>query len=291
MNTRIAPSPTGNFHLGTARTAYFNWLVAKATDGKFILRIDDTDSSREISCADAQISDSLDWLGLTPDLIFYQSDTFDRCREIAKKLIDYEFAYQDGQAVIFEPRLLLNITDSWYDEVVGHVNISENDKKIAIKIPLIKSNNTPTYMFASVVNDIDYNIDAIIRGVDHISNTFRQILIRSAIIGACNMDITTISYAHIGLVKLNNKKLSKRDNPPSVLEYRDQGYLPDAVLSFLLRQGWSHKDPNYNKPISKHEAVQMFLTEGKMNAKDSNLDFNKLNWMQRKLNANTKMHA
>ena len=273
MITRIAPSPTGVFHLGTARTAYLNWLAARATDGKFILRIDDTDKSRHVDGAEQLIFDSLDWLGLTPDYVFRQSETFDRCRDVANQFV------ADGRAVKEDGAVILKSDPdqtSWYDEVVREVKVSADDRRIASRIVLLKSDGDPTYIFSSVVNDYDSGIDMVIRGVDHISNTLRQILIFN-LLGRCP------KFAHVGLVRFEKKKLSKRDNPPSVLDYKLQGYCPDAILAFLLRQGWSPKDPTYNEPIRPADAVKMFWDAGHMNSKCSNLDFGKLNWMQTKL--------
>lgn len=284
MNTRIAPSPTGSFHLGTARTAYLNWLAAKSTGGEFILRIDDTDASRNVEGAEDKIIESLEWLGLQPDIIVKQSQRIDRHISVANLLLAGE-AIQDfiyGHGTVKEDGAIILKSQqerySWTDEVIGTVHTSYDDRKISSNIVLIKSNGTPTYMFSSVLDDYDYGIDLIIRGVDHISNTLRQIIIFS-LLGKCP------KFAHVGLLRQDGKKLSKRTGSKDVLWYRDQGYSPEAILSWLLRHGWSHSDPNYNKPISKSEALDMFW-KGHMNAKDSNLDIGKLDWIQRKLKVN-----
>lgn len=282
MNTRIAPSPTGSFHLGTARTAYLNWLAAKSTGGKFILRIDDTDASRNIDGAEDNIIESLEWLGLTPDKTFKQSQKFKYCQMYANLAADSDNPYvvRENGAIILKSN---DIDDKWHDEILGDIIVSEDDKRIASNIVLLRSDGTPTYMFSSVMNDLELMTDIIIRGTDHISNTLRQIVIFRFF---TYWDDTPRGFypkfAHVGLLRQDGKKLSKRIGSKDVLWYRDQGYSPDAILSWLLRHGWSHSDPNYNKPISKSEALDMFW-KGHMNAKDSNLDFNKLNWIQKKL--------
>lgn len=280
--TRIAPSPTGVFHLGTARTAYFNWLAAKASGGQFLLRIDDTDSKRNIDGADQVITDSLEWLGLAPDHMFHQSNTFEACQSAAETLlVNGKAVKEDNGAIVLKDPDLLDI-DFWYDEVVGNVKVSSDDKRMAESIVLLKACGTPTYMFSSVLNDIHYKVNYVIRGVDHISNTYRQLALFNA------MAVKAPKFAHIGLLRQKGKKISKRDNPMSVLDYRGAGYKPEAMLAFLVRLGWSPNDPNFNDIMTKQTAINMFFNEGHMNAKDSSVDINKLDWINKKLN---KVHS
>ena len=273
VNTRIAPSPTGSFHLGTARTAYFNWLAARAAGGSFMLRIDDTDKSRYVPGAEDEIIESLQWLGIEPDQVVRQSDNFLSCHATASALLGEDVAIEFDGAIVFRPRYIPN---EWNDSVVGTVNTSPEDRRIASQMVLMRSDGTPTYHFASVVNDFMFGIDWIIRGVDHISNTLRQICLFKEL-GKPPM------FSHIGLVHSDGKKLSKRDGSMSVLSLRDQGYSPEAVLAFLLRLGWSHHDPEFNDPILKEDAIGMFLKDGSMKAKPSNIDMKKLDSIHRKL--------
>jgi glutamyl-tRNA synthetase len=273
QNTRIAPSPTGYFHIGTARTAYHNWLVAKATGGKFILRIDDTDLGRSNDDYVKVIYDCMDWLGLDYDTTFRQSQRFDVYRNYANDLLDRKLAYQaDNGAILFQPSF---IPDSWVDSIAGKIDIKQDDIDLIKGMVLIKSDGTPTYNFCSIVDDVDYGVNRIIRGVDHIKNTVKQLSI------AFTKKNVDISFTHVGLIhNMNGKKISKRDGALSVMDYRDQGIHPDALLNLMLRMGWSPRNPNFDskyKKVDKDLAVKI-LDDGKFQNSPSKLDMSKLNF-------------
>lgn len=287
FTTRIAPSPTGMFHLGTARTAYFNWLAAKATGGTMILRIDDTDANRNDDNAVKLIYDTMDWLGLDYGPTFKQSTHAKRYRVAADVLISKDRAYMDGDAV----RLKLgDLPPTWDDKIAGTVVINDNDKKLIDGLVLMKSDGTPTYNFATVVDDMTYGVNLIIRGTDHTSNTPKQIAIAWALRDFFGLDagytyVNNITYAHVGLITLNKKKISKRDGAASLLDYRDKGIKPDAMLNFMLRLGWSPSDPNFDKKhslITKDMAVDMFFKDGSMRNSPAGMDLNKLDWYNRR---------
>lgn len=273
--TRIAPSPTGNFHIGTARTAYFNWLAARSSGGKFILRIDDTDTARSDTTHVDQIIASLNWLGLDFDLKLVQSQRSDIYRQALKQLINAGMATVDRDGVT---RLAVDTTPSrWTDDIAGKINISDDDRKSIIGLPLSRSDGSFLYHFTSVVDDIDTGVNLIIRGVDHLSNTSRQVAIWSALGG------TLPKFCHIGLIRKDYKKLSKRDGAAGLLQYRDAGYDPDAMLNFLLRLGWGPtKDDKSTQIIWKHDAIKLFLTGGNMRSSDTNMDVQKLDSLNRK---------
>ena len=272
-NTRIAPSPTGDFHLGTARTAYFNWLAARATGGKFILRVDDTDSERNVSGAADVIYDCMDWLGLDFDDDFTQSSRLDRYHAVAMSLVTQGFAtVADNGAVL----LNWDVPTTWTDAMAGVMVANDNDRKLYNNQVLLKGNGMPIYLFATVVDDIDSNINYVIRGADHFTNTHRHAAIYDAL-GA-----TKPLFAHVGLIMVDKKKMSKRDKAASLLGYRDSGYSPEAVRSTLLRLGWGPTvDNKSTKFIDKDRAVTMFVTGGKMKANPATLDIGKLDYFKR----------
>jgi len=175
MNTRIAPSPTGDMHIGTARTAYFNWLVARSTGGKFILRIDDTDQARNRQECTDDILRIMDWLSLDYDEIHYQSNRLDLYRNAAEDMISRDLAIRDGTAIRLDTR---NIPKEcgWKDEIAGQINLSVRDWEHLDSMVLMKSNGFPTYNFCSIIDDLDMEIEYVIRGSDHTSNTSKQIV-------------------------------------------------------------------------------------------------------------------
>lgn len=281
--TRIAPSPTGYFHIGTARTAYFNWLMARATKGKFILRIDDTDIQRNDDKYIDTILSSLKWLNLDYDEIYYQSKRLQHYKNFADDLVEEGLATRDGELVRFKPK---NIPDSWHDEIGGDIKITKNDKDLIDNMVLIKSNGIAAYNFASVVDDLTMDIDAVIRGTDHITNTSRQV----ALLTAFN-DIgygSNIKFYHVGLIHKDKKKLSKRDGGSNLLDYQTD-YLPDAMLNFLLKMGWNLPDPNIDKKmplITQQDAINLFL-QGKMRSASANFDQYKLDWYNKQYGKRT----
>lgn len=277
LNTRIALSPTGYMHLGTARTAYFNWLAAKSTGGRFILRIDDTDQKRSDDKYVKDIIEGLDWLGLTPDEIVTQSDRLDDYFYAAKTLLDDHRAKElNGAIVLRNPTIVANM---WYDQIMGDMTINDTDLDHMKNLVLIKSDRTPSYHFANVIDDIDLSINYVIRGQDHVKNTPKQM----AIYNALEIPSFAPKYAHVGLIHKDKKKMSKRDGSFSILYYRDKGYDPDAVLNFLLRMGWGpNVDDKSTSIIDRKRAVEMFLKDGKMKASSANFDQNKLDSFDRK---------
>jgi len=280
-NTRIAPSPTGEMHLGTMRTAYFNWLAARASGGKFLIRIDDTDAKRNQESRYSSIFTNINWLGLTYDKSCYQSDHTGFHGFNASVLLKNKLAIElsNGAIALHNPKL----PETWYDEIAGDIPITAtNYEQINKRLILVRGNGEPTYQLASVVDDWDYNINYIIRGTDHISNTPKQIAIWNAL-NKCFPDRSKPlpKFAHVGLLFKDGKKLSKRDSSFSLSNYTD--YNPEALLNFLLRLGWSpHKDNKANSLISKERAVEMFLTQGQMRNSQANVDEQKLNWFNKK---------
>ena len=260
--TRIAPSPTGDMHIGTARTALFNWLYARGRNGKFLLRIEDTDKSRSTAAAIDAILSGMEWLGLDFDgLPISQSKRAPRHIEIANRLLEEGKAYKcflseseidDLRKLAIKNKSPAAFRSPWRDaspgalpdlpfvirikapedgstiitdEVQGHISIQNNQLDDMI---LIRSNGTPVYMLAVVVDDHDMGVTHIIRGDDHLNNAARQNLIYSAL----NWEIPV--YAHIPLIHgEDGKKLSKRNAATSVIDYKKMGYPASAMRNYL----------------------------------------------------------
>lgn len=281
FNTRIAPSPTGYFHLGTARTAYFNYLVAKASGGKFILRIDDTDINRNNAAYYDCIFDTFNWLDLKFDELHYQSKRLNFYNDIVDKMISLKRATRlDDGAVILNTDDISSFPKTWNDGLIGQVKVSDDDIKNLKDLVLIKSNGMPTYNFASILDDVDLKINLIIRGVDHIKNTPKQLAILIALQGI--LDTTDITFTHVGLIhhNVNGKsvKMSKRDGALGVLDYRDNGYSNDAFLNHIMKLGWGHPDPLFDKKyktISRTDAIDLIL-QGRFRNVSSTHDMKKL---------------
>lgn len=291
FNTRIAPSPTGDMHFGTIRTAYFNYLAAKSSRGKFILRIDDTDYERNNESSTDLIFKSLDWLDLDFDDLYRQSDRKRLYLDYADLLVNEGFARKENNGAI-----ILNYKREYpiYWNDINHSNpiiVTDDDRKLIDNLVLIKGDdkdNSPTYNFASVLDDIDLNINFVIRGVDHIPNTSKQIAIwfaLSKIMGKKYDDILP-KFSHVGLIHFNGKKLSKRDNLSSIKYYMDKNYHPEAILNFLLRLGWGpYVDDKSTALINREKALEMFLEKGKMRSSPANMDLMKLDSFDRKYKA------
>ena len=278
MNTRIAPSPTGKPHIGLIRTAYFNWLAARSTNGKFILRIDDTDTERSKVEHINEIIEAMDWLGLDYDEIEKQSCRHAIYRDYLDRISNNIRKTEDGAIVLIPTET----RDFFVDEIAGKISTSGTDKDyIEHNIVLWRSRNGgPTYHFASVVDDIEMKIDCVIRGVDHISNTARQI----AIYDTLNQQIP--KYHHIGLIHKDGKPLSKRDGAASILQYKADGINPDAMLNFLARMGWGpNVDDKSTSILTREDMLRMFWNEGHMRSQPSGLDIAKLASFNRKHNA------
>lgn len=273
-NTRIAPSPTGPMHIGTARTAYFNWLFARANGGKFIIRIDNTDASRSDDTWTDCILDTMAWLGLDNDGVYHQSDRADSYAHTATKLLDAGLARRaDNGAVLLND---IDLPATWTDRVGGDMKINDHDRKSIDGLVLVRGDGVATYHFASVVDDFNLGIDTVIRGTDHISNTPKQIAIYTA------LGWTLPAYYHVGLIHKDKKKMSKRDSNTSMLFYRDAGYDPDAILNFLLRMGWGPRvDDKSTAVLPRDRALALFM-DGRMRAAKANFDQAKLDSFNRK---------
>ncbi|MDR1580612.1 MAG: glutamate--tRNA ligase [Synergistaceae bacterium] len=246
MRVRFAPSPTGALHIGGAHTALFNWLAARHSGGTFILRIEDTDSERSTPEYERTIMEGLAWLGLDwdegpqkggPKGPYRQSEKMGEYTEIADSLIKSGKAYRVGDAVLFRVPAGEQITfgDIIYGEIsVASEKASMNTDGTVKDIVLIKSDGTPTYNFAVVVDDHGMDVTTVIRGEDHIANTPKQILIYRA------LGWDTPNFAHLPMILgADKKKLSKRHGATSVFEYKDMGYLPESVFNFLALLGWT----------------------------------------------------
>jgi len=265
VKTRFAPSPTGFLHLGGARTCLFSWLYARKSKGKFILRIEDTDRLRSKKEYLEEILESLSWLGIDWDEIFYQSQRLSIYREYAQKLVEEGKAYYREGAIFFKYQ---------FDEVEiedlirGRVTFRELPKQEEV---IIKSDGTPTYNFACTIDDALMEITHVIRGEDHLSNTPKQILMYKA------LGFILPRFAHIPMIlSQSGGKMSKREGATSIREYRTQGYLPQAVVNYLLLLGWS---PGGNREIiSLREASQLFELKD-VNKNPSTFSQDKFDWL------------
>ena len=273
--TRFAPSPTGFLHIGGVRTALFNWIYAKKNSGKFLLRIEDTDRKRSTDEAIDKIIEGLKWLGLSnDDEIVYQHKNQKRHIEIANALLNNKLAYRDWErkedyekldvphAIRFKtPKNGETIVN---DKIQGEVKF--NNKEIEDFV-LLRSDGTPTYMLSVVVDDYDMNITDIIRGDDHFINSAKQKLIFEAL----NWPVPT--FSHIPLIHGDDgTKLSKRHGALGIEKYRDEGYLPEAIINYLLRLGWSHGDQEI---FSDKDMIELFSIE-KIRKSPSRFDLDKL---------------
>ena len=235
--TRIAPSPTGDMHLGTLRTAYFNYLAAKASGGEFILRIDDTDKERNSQQAVDDIHEIMEWTGLKPSISFSQSLRTGIYNEWKEFLCDENHCIilDNGAIALKYPK---GMPDTWEDEIAGTITISStNIEQIDKRLILFKGDGSPTYQFASAFDDWYSSVNYIIRGVDHISNTPKQLAIWHCLNDTIKVINPFPKFAHVGLLFQNKKKMSKRDWASYVLQYKKLGYSPEAILNFVLKMG------------------------------------------------------
>jgi glutamyl-tRNA synthetase len=263
----MAPSPTGFLHIGGVRTFLFNWLFARHHGGEFRLRIENTDTSREVAEAVDQIQDSLRWLGLDWDgPATFQLDRMDDCREVAHRLVAEGKAYEDEGAIRF--RMPDEGVTAWDDAVRGRVEVPNETIEDVV---LVRSDGRPTYNFASPMEDVWDGITHVIRGDDHVSNTPKQINVIRAV-GA-----EPPVYAHVPSVfGQDGKKLSKRHGAVSVEEFRKSGYLPAALLNFLALLGWA---PDGETTImDRGELVERFSLD-RVSSSPAQFDYAKLDWM------------
>ncbi|MFA5000963.1 MAG: glutamate--tRNA ligase family protein [Candidatus Paceibacterota bacterium] len=280
--TRFAPSPTGLLHAGNYRTAVFSYLFARQNQGKFILRIEDTDRERSKKEYTDNIIESLNWLGLDYDEIFHQSERVSSHQKYLEKLIAEDKAYVSKE----ERPSNLDPTKDWREEVIRFRN---PDKQVSFHdlirglivtdttdlgdFVIAKSLTEPVFHLAVVVDDFEMGVTQVVRGEDHISNTPRQILIQEAI-GA-----PTPEYAHLPLVLAPDRsKLSKRRGALAISEYRDRGYLPEALLNYMALLGWN---PGTDQEIfSKNELIKSFALS-KVQKGAAIFDQIKLDWFNR----------
>jgi glutamyl-tRNA synthetase len=264
---RFAPSPTGFLHIGGVRTALFNWLFARHEGGELRLRIENTDTSREVAEATAQIMESLRWLGLDWNAEpTFQLDRKDDAREAAQRLLAEDKAYEDEGAIRI--RMPDEGTTGWDDLVRGRIDFPNEKLEDLV---LVRADGRPTYNFASPLEDVLDGITHVIRGDDHISNTPKQLRVIEAL-GA-----EPPAYGHVASVfGEDGRKLSKRHGAVSVAEFREAGYLSEALVNYLALLGWSYDDRT--TIMSREELVERFTLE-RVSASPAVFDYGKLEWM------------
>jgi glutamyl-tRNA synthetase len=263
----MAPSPTGLLHIGNVRTALFNWLFARHEGGEFRLRIENTDTAREVYEATEQIQESLRWLGLDWDgEVTFQLDRMDDCRAVAQRLLDDGVAYEDEGAIRF--RMPDDGTTAFDDVVLGRVEVPNVELEDLV---LVRSDGRPTYNFASPLEDLWDGITHVVRGPDHISNTPKQINVLRAVGAALPV------YAHVPNVNgADGAKLSKRHGAVSVDDFREAGYLPEALMNFLALLGWA---PDGETTImDRDELIERFSLE-RVGSSPATFDYAKLDWL------------
>ena len=299
MKSRFAPSPTGFLHIGGARTAFFAWLWAKKNNSNFVLRIEDTDKERSTQASVDAILDGLDWLGLDYDEgPIFQSDRFDRYNEVIQELLSKGHAYycdcskdrleqmreiqiskkekpkydgccrhkslKSGVIRFLNPD---NGSVSFHDYVKGKVSIANSELDDLV---ISRSDGTPTYNLTVVVDDHDMNIECIIRGDDHINNTPKQINLYVAL--GWNIP----KFAHVPMILgSDGSRLSKRHGALNLLSYREEGFLPEALLNYLVRLGWSNGDQEI---FSIDEMIELFELKN-INKSPASFNHEKLDWM------------
>ncbi len=307
IRTRFAPSPTGYLHIGGARTALFCWLAARSTSGQFILRIEDTDRERSTQASVQAIFDGMDWLGLKADEgPFFQSERMPLYQQAVQQLLDDGQAYRcycskerletlreqameagekpryDGRCrdrtsppddfpAERQPVIRFRNPDQgsvrFDDRVRGEIEV---DNAELDDLVIQRGDGSPTYNFAVVVDDLDMEINLVIRGDDHINNTPRQVNLYKA------LGKVPPEFAHVPMILGDDgARLSKRHGAVSVLAWREQGYLPEALINYLIRLGWSHGD---QEVFSIDEMIALFSIDN-VNRKAARFDTEKLNWL------------
>lgn len=304
VKTRFAPSPTGFLHVGGARTALFSWLYARHGNGEFVLRIEDTDRERSTQPAIDAILESMQWLNLNWDEgPYYQTKRFDRYKEVINELLEKGLAYkcycskerlekmrEEQMAKGLKPRYDGHCRDdhsehspdepyvirfrnpdtgtvAFDDLVKGHIEFQNSELDDFI---IQRSDGTPTYNFCVVVDDYDMGITHVIRGDDHVNNTPRQINLYKAL----NAKIPV--FCHVAMILGDDgTKLSKRHGAVSVMQYREDGYLPEALVNYLVRLGWSHGDQEI---FSREEMIQWF-DPAQISKSASSFNTKKLDWL------------
>ena len=303
--TRFAPSPTGNLHLGGARTALFAWLHARTYKGKFLIRFEDTDKERSKKEYVDSIISSLHWLGIEPDENpIFQSERTELHKEAALSLLnsgkayscdctpdqlkkmrdnqiknklqprydgfnrDKNLSHKEGNVIRF--KMPENGTTSFEDKILG--TISVNNKELDDFI-ILRSDSSPTYNFCAALDDIDMNISTVIRGDDHITNTLKQINILNA------LNVSIPKYAHLPMVlSSDGKRLSKRDGAVDINDYKQMGYTKEAMVNYLIKLGWSYKDQEI---FSVNELMSLFNLDN-VNSSAAKFSEDLLNWYNNK---------
>ena len=267
VRVRMAPSPTGFPHIGLVHTALFNWLFARHEGGEFRLRIENTDTSREVAEAVDQIRESLRWLGLDVDgEVTFQLDRMEHCKQEAQRLLAEGKAYEDEGAIRI--RMPDEGVTAWDDLIRGPIEVPNETIEDLV---LVRGDGRPTYNFASPVEDWLDGITHVLRGDDHISNTPKQIRILEAL-GA-----PLPAYGHLAnILGPDGKKLSKRHGATSVDEFRARGYIPEALVNFLALLGWSYDDKT--TVMSREELVERFTLD-RVGPSPAVFDYAKLDWM------------
>ena len=267
VRVRMAPSPTGFLHIGGVRTFLFNWLYARGREGECLLRIENTDTSREVAESTEQIQRSLSWLGIDWDGdVRFQLDRMDGARELARRLVEEGRAYEDEGAIRF--RMPDEGTTGWEDAVRGRIEVPNEKLEDLV---LVRSDGRPTYNFANPVDDMLDEITHVIRGADHVSNTPKQIQILRAL-GA-----EPPVYAHVpDVLGTDGKKLSKRHGAQSVEDFRAEGYIPEALVNFLARLGWAYDDKT--EVFSREDLVRLFTLD-RVSSSPAVFDYEKLAWL------------
>jgi glutamyl-tRNA synthetase len=267
IRVRMAPSPTGLLHIGGVRTFLFNWLFARGRGGECLLRIENTDTSREVEKSVAQVERSLEWLGIDWDgETTFQLDRMGKAQEEARRLVAERTAYEDDGAIRI--RMPDEGVTAWDDGIKGRIEFPNVELEDLV---LVRSDGRPTYNFASPLEDWLDGITHVIRGDDHVSNTPKQLHVLS-VLGA-----DPPVYAHVpNVFGEDGKKLSKRHGAVSVDEFRDAGYLPEALMNFLALLGWA---PDGETTImSRDELVERFSLE-RVGSSPATFDYAKLDWM------------
>lgn len=273
IRTRFAPSPTGHVHIGNIRAAIYNWLFAHHNRGQFLLRIEDTDTERSTPEAVQTVLDAMDWLGLTYDEEpLYQSTQRAKHLEAAEMLLSKGLAYKEdkggtgkGECIIFR---MPGRDMTFHDLVKGTLTKKAGDMKDLV---IVRSDGTPVFHLANIVDDITMNVSHVIRGDDHVENTYRHVAIYQAL-GA-----EVPQYAHLPMiVNAQGKPYSKRDGAAYVGEFRDREYLPEALFNYLALLGWS--PGNDREIMTRDEMVELFDL-ARAQSSPARMDLKKLEWM------------
>lgn len=272
VRVRFAPSPTGNVHIGNIRAAVFNWLYARHAGGKFLLRVEDTDIERSTPEAIKTLLQCMDWLGLNYDEpATYQTANTARHLAVAADFEARGLAYREnkggtGECLVF--RMPKEGVLAYHDLVKGDMKKQAKDTQDFV---IVRSDGTPVFHLANVVDDVDMNITHVIRGDDHVENTFKHLEIFKA------MGVKPPEYAHLPMIVNNmGKPYSKRDGAAFVGEFKEQGYLPDALFNFLVLLGWAPGDDR--EIMTREEMIEAFSLD-RCKSSAARFDMKKLKWM------------